>query len=450
VAPATTICRQGRGDVCDPDESCIGLAGAACPADVNFGPLPELTVIKHVINDDGGSALANEWTMDITATNPSDNNFPGQEAPGVMVTTDPGQYSVDESGGPEDYFKTLDAGCSGDLACGDTAECTITNDDLGACIEIEKEVCIFIEDKDGNKNGNFNSNKNSNSSFFKSLFGGNTNTNTNKNNNSSPGGTLVCFDADTIDVAPEVLCDIFIDHNSNKNSNYNSYKSSYSSFSPSLTSGSTNTNTNKNNNGSTDGFGSTCDVEYRLKVTNCGEVDLENVTITDDVLLINVNIGPLAAGEMTDYITSVDTGFENLEQLDICDCCGGGKDSFDSYKSNNFSQSFSLTGGSGNTNKNFNGNKNGNCNGNKNGSCDGGETALENIAQVIGHFDTSFVTDDDPAWVLCTESKDSYDKDGYDKYGYDRDGYDKDGYDRDGYDKNGYNRDGYDKDGNHR
>jgi hypothetical protein len=34
VAPATTICNPGSGDLCDPDESCTGVADAQCPADV--------------------------------------------------------------------------------------------------------------------------------------------------------------------------------------------------------------------------------------------------------------------------------------------------------------------------------------------------------------------------------------------------------------------------------
>jgi hypothetical protein len=33
VTPATTICNPGSGDICDPDESCTGLAGEACPDD---------------------------------------------------------------------------------------------------------------------------------------------------------------------------------------------------------------------------------------------------------------------------------------------------------------------------------------------------------------------------------------------------------------------------------
>jgi hypothetical protein len=125
--PFTTICREST-NVCDPEESCDGLTND-CPID-EIEDLPMLAVIKHVINDDGGSAVAADWTMDITATNPSPNNFPGQESPGVDVTAEPGPYSVDESGGPPDYYKTLGDGCSGELACGDTPECTITNDDL--------------------------------------------------------------------------------------------------------------------------------------------------------------------------------------------------------------------------------------------------------------------------------------------------------------------------------
>ena len=34
VTPATTTCRTGSGDLCDPDESCTGVAGEACPTDV--------------------------------------------------------------------------------------------------------------------------------------------------------------------------------------------------------------------------------------------------------------------------------------------------------------------------------------------------------------------------------------------------------------------------------
>jgi hypothetical protein len=62
---------------------------AVCTITNDDTPGPILTVIKHVVNDNGGTAVASDWTMDITATNPSNNNFPGSEA-GVEITFDAG------------------------------------------------------------------------------------------------------------------------------------------------------------------------------------------------------------------------------------------------------------------------------------------------------------------------------------------------------------------------
>jgi hypothetical protein len=103
-----------------------GSAVCTITNDDTSGPI--LTVIKHVVNDSGGTAVASDWTMDITATNPSNNNFPGSEA-GVEITFDAGSYSVSESGGKPGYEATFSAGCSGSLNNGETATCTITNDD---------------------------------------------------------------------------------------------------------------------------------------------------------------------------------------------------------------------------------------------------------------------------------------------------------------------------------
>src|SRR5207247_998083 len=61
-----------------------------------------LTVEKHVVNNNGGSATAGQWTMDVTATNPSNNHFAGSEA-GITIALDAGAYSVDESGGVSGY-----------------------------------------------------------------------------------------------------------------------------------------------------------------------------------------------------------------------------------------------------------------------------------------------------------------------------------------------------------
>ena len=48
-----------------------------CVDDPPFPDVPTLTVIKTVVNDDGGSALASDWTMDVSGTNVSGTGFAG-------------------------------------------------------------------------------------------------------------------------------------------------------------------------------------------------------------------------------------------------------------------------------------------------------------------------------------------------------------------------------------
>jgi len=87
-----------------------------------------LIVIKHVVNNNTGVALASDFTMQVSAVNPSQTSFAGNED-GVSVTVDAGQYSVDEISSI-DYDKTLSADCTGTIANGETKTCTIINDDL--------------------------------------------------------------------------------------------------------------------------------------------------------------------------------------------------------------------------------------------------------------------------------------------------------------------------------
>jgi hypothetical protein len=78
-----------------------------------------LTVTKTVINDNGGTRIASNFTMNVTGTNVSTPSFPGAEAPGTTVTLDVGSYNVDE-GVVSGYAKTLSAGCSGTIAAGES------------------------------------------------------------------------------------------------------------------------------------------------------------------------------------------------------------------------------------------------------------------------------------------------------------------------------------------
>jgi len=90
---------------------------------------PKLTVIKHVINDNGGTMTADKFSITVTGTNVAPSaTFPGAESPGTTVTLDAGSYSVDETA-VAGYTKTLGADCSGTIANGESKTCTITNDD---------------------------------------------------------------------------------------------------------------------------------------------------------------------------------------------------------------------------------------------------------------------------------------------------------------------------------
>ena len=87
----------------------------------------KLVVIKYVINNDEGTAVAGDFTMIVNAQSPSETSFAGSEQ-GHEITVQPGSYSVDEQDNV-DYLKSLSDGCSGLIAAGETKTCTITNND---------------------------------------------------------------------------------------------------------------------------------------------------------------------------------------------------------------------------------------------------------------------------------------------------------------------------------
>src|SRR5262249_9385280 len=102
-----------------------------------------LTVVKHVINNNGGTATASQFTLSVNGG----AGFPGSES-GTQVTLNAGAYTVAETGGPSGYTQTASAGCSGTLALGGSATCTITNDDQAATLTVVKHV---INDNGGTK-----------------------------------------------------------------------------------------------------------------------------------------------------------------------------------------------------------------------------------------------------------------------------------------------------------
>ena len=97
-------------------------------------PPTRLTVIKTVVNDDGGTAVSSNWTMNVAG--PTQLSFPGAGSPGTMNDVQPGSYRVGESAGPAGYSLSYSGDCDLDgdvtLALGQTKTCVLTNDDQAA------------------------------------------------------------------------------------------------------------------------------------------------------------------------------------------------------------------------------------------------------------------------------------------------------------------------------
>lgn len=99
-----------------------------------------LTAIKHVVNDNGGTATASNFTMNVTGTNVQPSaSFPGAELSGTTVTLDAGSYSVGESS-VAGYTGSSSADCTGTINAGEAKTCTITNDDNAPALTLVKAV----------------------------------------------------------------------------------------------------------------------------------------------------------------------------------------------------------------------------------------------------------------------------------------------------------------------
>jgi hypothetical protein len=92
--------------------------------DVGFNPTGKLTVRKIVINDDGGTLLANDVQLFVDGV---------QKLNGVEYMYSTGTYTISENN-PPGYTATFGGDCdtsgSVTISQGDVLECTITNDDL--------------------------------------------------------------------------------------------------------------------------------------------------------------------------------------------------------------------------------------------------------------------------------------------------------------------------------
>jgi hypothetical protein len=89
---------------------------------------PHLKVIKHVINDNGGSANASDFQIFVYGNNPTPGSFSGSEV-GTDVKIGPGYYSVNENWNQE-YYLSYSPDCNGEIRLGENKTCIITNDDI--------------------------------------------------------------------------------------------------------------------------------------------------------------------------------------------------------------------------------------------------------------------------------------------------------------------------------
>jgi hypothetical protein len=111
-----------------------------------------LTVIKNVINDNGGTKQPSDFTLTVTGNTPSSNLLAGTTSPGTTISIGPGPYSVTENNPDPRYSVTYSPECSGTIGAGETSICTVTNNDRGEG-RFGAQSAIRITDNVINDNG---------------------------------------------------------------------------------------------------------------------------------------------------------------------------------------------------------------------------------------------------------------------------------------------------------
>lgn len=136
------VCTGGTQN--DADTITLALGQAATCTITNDDIAPQLTLVKQVVNDDDGSAAPADWRLAAIGPSPLDG-------PGPTVTSDElfraGAYQLKEYGGPAGYIASPWVCVGGSqpngetvsLALGQSATCTITNDDIDPTTVVLKD-----------------------------------------------------------------------------------------------------------------------------------------------------------------------------------------------------------------------------------------------------------------------------------------------------------------------
>jgi hypothetical protein len=123
------------------NEITVGSGGGSCTITNDDQP-PSLTLVKQVTNDNGGTAQPSEWTL--SAAGPTPISGAGSASSGGSFSA--GTYTLSEFG-PANYAAS-GWGCDGGsqngnsitVALGESAICTIVNDDIQPVLTVVKNV----------------------------------------------------------------------------------------------------------------------------------------------------------------------------------------------------------------------------------------------------------------------------------------------------------------------
>jgi len=113
---------------------------------INSDQAASLTLVKHVVNNNGGTAAATNWTLH--AAGPTSISGTTGAAAVTAAAVPAGTYTLSESGGPTGYSAsawscTNNVGVSGGqitLGNGVSTTCTVTNSDQPAVLTLVKQV----------------------------------------------------------------------------------------------------------------------------------------------------------------------------------------------------------------------------------------------------------------------------------------------------------------------
>ncbi len=145
VTPLVTTTYTGTATV-------VGGSATTCTATVTITALPPpafatLHVVKHVVNNNGGTAVASSFTLHVKLSGADVTGSPavGVESPGTSYALASGTYVVSENTDAS-YAQSFSGACdpSGTvtLLAGDDKTCTITNTDISPPPPVVKNIFV--------------------------------------------------------------------------------------------------------------------------------------------------------------------------------------------------------------------------------------------------------------------------------------------------------------------